>query len=30
MRKGFATVTTGLTQITALLTNIEGRDRSDS
>lgn len=30
MREGFATVTTGMAQITALLTTIEGRDRGDS
>ena len=30
MREGFATVATGMAQITALLTNIAGRDRDDS
>lgn len=30
MREGFATVATGMAHITALLTNIEGRDRGDS
>ncbi len=30
MREGFATVANGVVQVTALLTNIEGRDRDDS
>jgi hypothetical protein len=30
MREGFATLATGMTQITALLTDTAGQDRDDS